>query len=151
MKTPKSALPIGRQPKPRLVIPRFSEIKRTYKDGRPRAPVDINLDTQRIHQRRQKIEEKLLCDTGEIDTAEFLERLHEFYDDEEMRRRGKRGKLLNGTVVMLCQNELGRIVMATRRKLQTVSSPHSLASLAVPELTTISSVVGTWGGSTLHF
>lgn len=116
-------IPVGRQPKPRLVIPRLSEIKRTYKDGRPKAPVDINLATQRVHAQRKKIEDKLLCDTGEmIEMAEFIDRLGEFYDEEEMRRRGRKTRFLTGTTVFFCPREPARIGTTARKRLQYVRS-----------------------------
>ncbi|KAI0087506.1 hypothetical protein BDY19DRAFT_234289 [Irpex rosettiformis] len=103
--------------KPPLVIPRYSEIKRTKKDGTPRAPVDINLAIRRVGERRRKIEDKTLCDTGTIEMDEFIYRLYQFYDDEEMRRRSRKTKFLGGLVIYFCPSDYKEIGMAARKKL----------------------------------
>lgn len=111
----------GFSAKPPLLIPRYSEIKRTKKDGTPRAPVDIDLAVQRVAKKRQQIEDKTLCDSGPIQMGDFIDRLYQFYDEEEMKRRGSKSKLFSGLVIFFCSSDYCEISMSAKKKLKTAS------------------------------
>lgn len=111
----------GFSAKPPLLIPRYSEIKRTKKDGTPRAPVDIDLAVQRVAKKRQQIEDKTLCDSGPIQMGDFIDRLYQFYDEEEMKRRGSKSKLFSGLVIFFCSSDYREISMSARKKLKMAS------------------------------
>jgi hypothetical protein len=106
--------------KPLPKIPRYSDIKRTYKDGRPKAPVDISSAVQSVREKRLKIEDKTLCDTGVIEMDTFIDRLYQFYDEEEMNRRKNKTKTFGGLVIFFCPHDDKFVGMNSRKRLQFV-------------------------------